>query len=1346
MASSALFRNDSDSEPDAQPPPKKARFFNDSDDDDEDSKPTHLDDDQGDAKVATRSAAKGKGRAHDTSTWGEKYFGEVFVRAFASASRSTFVRLKSGDKVTLTRIKPKKLDEAEKGAKAKNKKSENNIVRFANERGIEIGQVKADDAAWLAKLMDLDLLRVEGYCVHIDENFRSGSDISLSLTIYLRRTAFINPNKPKPPPSAPSTSTATSSASAGAGEKKSAPTFTDSLLETASEKALRERKKALNTLFDKADLQPIPDPSSSSAEAGEGKEGKGKGKQPAGSQSKRVMLRRMERSRAGEGGSGGDDEEEDEMSEIQLNLVYSKAIKNDSSLPERSPPPSFALNLRPYQRQALHWMSAMETGEADARKSLSLHPLFERYRFPREPGSKAEEDGEEFFYYNPYSGDLSLIFPRASTKCRGGILADEMGLGKTIMVASLLHTNTPWNVPDEPDLDAIAGGSGGDGLGGGGESSEESDGGRDRKRRRVVGATQTRLNAGQPSSSADSSSAAATANASTSTAPTDSIYSLPRRPKLPTPSTPRATLVVAPMTLLAQWCDELERTCVKGRKGAGLRVEMYYGSGRESGESLRREIEAGNVDVVVTSYGCVQSDYKQSGFDTASDAKKAAEDKDKDKVKAEDGDASDEDGSADKKKKKKKADGGGGGGKKKPKGLFAIEWFRIVLDEAHLIKSRTTLTAKSTYALRGARRWALTGTPIVNRLEDLYSLLRFIQLEPWGNFSFFKTFVTVPFQNKDPRAIEVIQVILESILLRREKSMKDKDGQPIVPLPPKHVQLVSLDFSPDERAIYSALFRNAKSKFLGYAREGTVLSNVTAIFAILMRLRQAVLHPSLVLKRLKEKLNEQGVKKRAASPSEPNGVDELDERDIQRMIERFTKGEDLGLSVGSGGAGGKAKEVASQAIDDLLEVKDEDQVGEGDECPLCLEPFEIPIWMPRCGHSGCKGCVLSHLEDLQNAGEEPRCPICRSGPLTERELAAIQNADGTRPARSSSPKKKKYAVETLPSSPGSTSSGAAREVLTLLDTDSEDDKTPSPVKKKVAAPAPSLAAKGKGKAKAEPEEIVLDSSSDDDKEDESDYADSDAPSDDVLPAGTRRRLRRTRGDAKNSDGDAKMGDLRDSDDSSSAEDDDADAAEDGPAVDYAGEAAEVRKRKALVAQGDFRSSTKLEALVKSLKEAKAKDPKLKAVVFSYFTAFIDLIERKLSKEGIYYLRLDGTQSQAVRQKVVRKFTKSEQSVVFLASTKAGGVGLNLVAADHVYLTDTWWNVATEQQAIDRIHRFGQTRPVYVTRILISPSIDDKLVAIQERKTKVIQSALGSSKEKDRKQLAEDLAAIFADDA
>lgn len=121
------------------------------------------------------------------------------------------------------------------------------------------------------------------------------------------------------------------------------------------------------------------------------------------------------------------------------------------------------------------------------------------------------------------------------------------------------------------------------------------------------------------------------------------------------------------------------------------------------------------------------------------------------------------------------------------------------------------MVSKACYELKGQRRWALSGTPIVNRLDDLYSLLwvknlsplekrnrsiadtilsHFLRLEPWGHYSFFRSFVTIPFLAQDPKALNVVQYILESCLLRREKTMRDKDGKLIVDLPPKTVSCI----------------------------------------------------------------------------------------------------------------------------------------------------------------------------------------------------------------------------------------------------------------------------------------------------------------------------------------------------------------------------------------------------------------------------------------------------------------------------------------------------------------------------------------------------------------------------
>ena len=133
---------------------------------------------------------------------------------------------------------------------------------------------------------------------------------------------------------------------------------------------------------------------------------------------------------------------------------------------------------------------------------------------------------------------------------------------------------------------------------------------------------------------------------------------------------------------------------------------------------------------------------------------------------------------------------------------------------------------------------------VVNRLEDLFSLVRFLRVEPWNNFSFWKTFITVPFESKDfMRALDVVQTVLEPLVLRRTKDMKTPTGEALVPLPPKSVDIVDIELSKPEREVYDHIFTRAKRTFADNVTAGTVLKAYTSIFAQILRLRQSCCHP-----------------------------------------------------------------------------------------------------------------------------------------------------------------------------------------------------------------------------------------------------------------------------------------------------------------------------------------------------------------------------------------------------------------------------------------------------------------------------------------------------------------------
>lgn len=152
------------------------------------------------------------------------------------------------------------------------------------------------------------------------------------------------------------------------------------------------------------------------------------------------------------------------------------------------------------------------------------------------------------------------------------------------------------------------------------------------------------------------------------------------------------------------------------------------------------------------------------------------------------------------------------------------------------------------------------------------------------------------------------------------------------------------------------------------------------------------------------------------------------------------------------------------------------------------------------------------------------------------------------------------------------------------------------------------------------------------------------------------------------------------------------------------------------------SSSKIERLVEALEDAAADGHK--ALVFSQWTSFLDLVEPHLVRAKIAFTRLDG--STRDRGGVVAEFQDENGPPVILISLKAGGTGLNLTAADHVFLLDPWWNPAVEDQAADRAHRIGQDRPVTVYKLVAKDTVEEGILALQERKRGIADAALGEA--------------------
>ncbi|KAJ9095181.1 hypothetical protein QFC19_007635 [Naganishia cerealis] len=532
--------------------------------------------------------------------------------------------------------------------------------------------------------------------------------------------------------------------------------------------------------------------------------------------------------------SGDEAEVLDEKQLHDLESIFNRAQQTDGLLAEVEPPETFLYTLRPYQKQALGWMTGLENGDTNVREK-AMHPLWEEYKFREEPAfsSTVDIDGsnsrssDQSFYFNPYDGDLSLEFPKANSRVRGGILADSMGMGKTCMLASLLHTNR--------EAAELLSAEKGDAPG------SDSDDGEPKppKFRQLTLNKQWQATVGPVSKVA--------------------------------PARRHATLVITPVSLAKQWQDELDRMSVRG----SLRSALWYGNDRpDLGALLDTMDPESRTDVVITSYGTLVSEH----------AKWLSRQ----------------------------------GVRSQLKSLFDIPWLRIVLDEAHTIKNRLSRAAKACYELDAQRRWALTGG------FDA----------PWGQYAFFRSFVIVPFMAQDPKAIDVVQFILEQCLLRREKNMKDKDGKPIVDLP-----LKTLD------------------------QEGTIKNSYTSILAMLMRLRQAVDHPLLVMNK--------------ASSGDEKGKDDIldmmgqeDRTNIREMIARFARGKDIEKD---------GSESPSKNTSDAIALASSQSTS---ECVIC--GYEVDG------------------EKQEDRGKTAACPACGKTPLkvsSLREVGKNKNAfSKTQPA------------------------------------------------------------------------------------------------------------------------------------------------------------------------------------------------------------------------------------------------------------------------------------------------------------------------------------------------------------
>lgn len=376
----------------------------------------------------------------------------------------------------------------------------------------------------------------------------------------------------------------------------------------------------------------------------------------------------------------------------------------------------------------------------------------------------------------------------------------------------------------------------------------------------------------------------------------------------------KSTLIIVPMSLLSQWKAEFDRS----NNNKNHRCFIYYGDAVQADFSQTLCGRSTNIPIVVlTTYGTVQNEWTR--FNKTRDEN----------------------------------------GKLPKMGLFSVEYFRIVLDEGHTIRNRTTKTAKSVHELELRRKWVLTGTPVVNRLDDIFSIVKFLKLEPWSNFSYWKTFVTLPFeQKKFNQTLDVVKSILQPIFLRRTKNMKLKEGKPLISLPEKEVIVQELDFSKREQLFYDFFKTRAFQSFKDGIKSGDLLKKYTQILTHILRLRQICCHADLVSK--SDELDETWAR-------------ELEEFEKPSLSERFESDT-------------KMKQVM-YGLYKRIDIPNS-------ECSICTQaPISVgEMIVTECGHSFCFHCLKEHIEFQANNKNSPLCPDCR-GPISIYRLFKTRNKE-----------------------------------------------------------------------------------------------------------------------------------------------------------------------------------------------------------------------------------------------------------------------------------------------------------------------------------------------------------------
>ena len=581
---------------------------------------------------------------------------------------------------------------------------------------------------------------------------------------------------------------------------------------------------------------------------------------------------------------------------------------------EAETPSTLKSELKFYQKQALSWMLFKE-GKKESKDLFSQG--FEEQRKLNDLFQEMILIDGSMLYFNPFSGEISVDFPELKV-CKGGILADEMGLGKTVMMIALMHANKREIQPPVLDVgcdanNSVTNNSKREADKFGMIAEEEYNISDEEEHKKLAKTKKLKLEEGYNETAVKhdetkdlgnkgnfkkikktSSKNKSTKSKLSNNHNNKDLDTHPRQTSndaLPIqPKKKAGTLIVVPLTVLLQWESEISLHSNEGT----LTVSRYHGPERSADELQ-------TYDVILTTYKILALEFK---------------------------------------------------GRRKDAGLFKYDWHRIILDEAHMIKSRLAETARAACSLISDCRWCVTGTPLQNKLDDMFSLVKFLRMEMWREYSWWNTYVNKHLAS--PEAEALVRSIIKPILLMRTKKSTYLDGRTILQLPEKEIETQLIKLDDEERYFYNSFSDEEKREItIELLKDKTKGYGCDNIFERLIRLRQVCNHPSLSLskKELKEKQS-----------LTDNMCVIFNKENRDQKTKQAEKEENARVH----------SKLSEEMVDELKN-------GDLKPDPICRGDIKDSIVL-KCGHMFCKKC----FEQVQKDSE--LCSICQQKTSAEEML------------------------------------------------------------------------------------------------------------------------------------------------------------------------------------------------------------------------------------------------------------------------------------------------------------------------------------------------------------------------